>query len=105
MTAIHVPTRDEVNPTNQAIFDSLPVPQQKALLDVGADMEAWAMAEAKKDDDEVARINAAKGVQVADMTTDGLAKWRKVAEEAAWADFAAKSSDSAELLKLAKQVS
>ena len=23
MTAIHVPTRDEVNPTNQAIFDSL----------------------------------------------------------------------------------
>ena len=90
---------------SKAIFDSLPAPQQKALMDVGAEMETWAMAEAKKDDDEVARIYAAKGVQVADMTDEGLAKWRKVAEEAAWADFAAKSSESAELLKLAKQVS
>jgi hypothetical protein len=83
----------------------LPAAQQKTLMDVGAEMEAWAMAEAKKDDDEVARIYAAKGVQVADMTDEGLARWRKVAEEAAWADFAAKSSESAELLKLAKQVS
>ena len=90
---------------SKAIFDSLPAAQQKTLMDVGAEMEAWAMAEAKKDDDEVARIYAAKGVQVADMTDEGLAKWRKVAEDAAWADFAAKSSESAELLKLAKQVS
>ena len=90
---------------SKAIFDSLPAPQQKALLDVGAEMEVWAMAEAKKDDEEVARLYAAKGVEVADMTDEGLAKWRKVAEETAWADFAAKSSESAELLKLAKQVS
>ena len=89
---------------SKAIFDTLPAAQQQALLDVGAEMEAWGTTEAKKDDEEVARIYAAKGVQVADMSDEGLAKWRRIAEEAAWGDFASKSSDAAELLKLAKQV-
>ena len=89
---------------SKVIFDALPTAQQKALLDVGAEMEAWATTEAKRDDEEVARIYTAKGVQVVDMTEDALSKWRKVAEEAAWGDFAAKSSEAAELLKLAKQV-
>ena len=89
---------------SKAIFDRLAPAHQKALLDVGAEMETWGTAEAKKDDEEVAKIYAAKGVQVADMSDEGLAKWRKIAEEAAWGDFAAKSSEAAELLKLAKQV-
>ncbi len=89
---------------SKAIFDRLPADQQKAILDVGAELEPWGTAEAKKDDEEVAKVYAAKGVQVIDMTGEQLEAWRKVAEASAWKDFAAKSSEAAELLKLAQAV-
>lgn len=90
---------------SKAIFDSLKSDQQKAILDTGAALESWAMAEAKKDDEEVAKVYAAKGVQVADFSDANLAAWRKIAEETAWKDFAAKSTEAADLLKLARAVS
>lgn len=90
---------------SKAVFDSLKPDQQKALLDVGVEMEAWGMAEAKKDDEEVARVYAAKGAQVIDFSDAGLAAWRALAEESAWKDFADKSSEAADLLKLARAVS
>ncbi len=89
---------------SKAIFDRLPPAHQKAILDVGAEMEAFGTAEAKKDDEEVARVYAAKGVQVSDLDEQKLADWRKVAEASAWKDFASKSSEAAELLKLAQKV-
>ena len=89
---------------SKAIFDSLKPDQQKAILDVGAEMEGWATAEARKDDEEVAKIYTAKGVQVSDLSDSNLAAWRKIAEESAWKDFAAKSTEAAELLKLARAV-
>ena len=89
---------------SKAIFDSLPADQQKAILDVGAEMESWGMAESQKDDQEVAKVYAAKGVQVADFSDADLAAWRKIAEDSAWKDFAAKSTESADLLKLARAV-
>jgi TRAP-type C4-dicarboxylate transport system substrate-binding protein len=90
---------------SKAIFDSLPADQQKIIRDVGVEMEAWGTAEAKKDDALVAQVYAAKGAKVVDLSADDLSKWRKLAEETAWKDFAEKSAESAELLKLAKQVS
>ena len=78
--------------------------QQKAILDVGAAMEPWGTTEAKKDDDEVAKIYAAKGVTVADLSEQNLAAWRKISEDSAWKDFAAKSTEAADLLKLAREV-
>ncbi len=90
---------------SKAIFDSLPADQQKAILDVGVEMEAWGMAESQKDDEEVAKVYKAKGVGVADFTDDNLASWRKIAEESAWKDFAAKSTEAADFLKLARAIS
>jgi TRAP-type transport system periplasmic protein len=90
---------------SKAIFDSLPADQQKAILDVGAELEAWGMAESQKDDQEVAKVYAAKGVAVSDFSDANLAAWRKVAEESAWKDFAGKNAESAELLKMARAVS
>jgi hypothetical protein len=75
------------------------------IVAVGAEMEAWGTAEAKKDDELVAKVYSAKGAKVVDLSPSDLGKWRKVAEETAWKDFAAKSAEAAELLKLAKQVS
>jgi TRAP-type C4-dicarboxylate transport system substrate-binding protein len=89
---------------SKAIFDTLPAAQQKIILEVGAEMESWGTTEAKKDDETVAKVYSAKGVQVTDFTAEQLAKWRKIAEESAWKDYAAKSSEAAELLKMALEV-
>lgn len=86
---------------SKSIYDTLTPAEQKAIREVGEELEPWAMAEARKDDDEVARIYAAKGAKVVDFSNDDLARWRKIAEESAWKDFAAKSTEAAELLKLA----
>jgi TRAP-type C4-dicarboxylate transport system substrate-binding protein len=87
------------------IFDSLTPDQQRAITDVGAEMEAFGTVEAKKDDQEVAKIYAAKGASIVDLTADDLAKWRAVAEASSWKAFAAKSSEAAELLQSAKAIS
>ena len=89
---------------SKAIFDSLKPDQQKAIMDVGAELEAYGMTEAKKDDEDVAKVYAAKGVQVGDLSAANLEAWRKVSEESAWKDFAAKSNEAADLLKLARAV-
>jgi TRAP-type C4-dicarboxylate transport system substrate-binding protein len=89
---------------SKAIFESLTPEQQKAILDVGAEMEPWGTAEAQKDDQEVARVYGAKGAAVADLSEANLAEWRKVAEASAWSDYAAKSAEAADLLKLARAV-
>ena len=53
---------------------------------------------------EVAKVYAAKGVQVSDFSDADLAAWRKIAEESAWKDFASKSTEAADLLKLARAI-
>ena len=90
---------------SKATFDRIAPEHQKIMLDVGVEMEAYGLREAKKDDDEVARIYGAKGASVADFSTDGLAQWRKIAEDSAWKDYASRSSEAADLLALAKKVS
>ena len=90
---------------SKEIFDKLPADQQKAILDVGAELEGWATVEAKKDDAAVAKVYEAKGAKAVDFTDEALAKWRKIAEESAWKDYADKSPEAAELLKLARAVS
>jgi TRAP-type C4-dicarboxylate transport system substrate-binding protein len=89
---------------SKAIFDSLSADQQKIVMDVGGEMEAFGMTEAKKDDSEVAKIYAAKGATVTDLSPADLAKWRAIAEESAWKDFASKSAEAAELLKSARAI-
>ncbi len=89
---------------SKAIFDSLPADQQKVISEVGAEMETFGTVEAKKDDEAVAKVYEAKGAKVVDLSADDLAKWRNIAEATAWKDFAAKSSEAAELLKSARSV-
>ena len=89
---------------SKAIFDSLPADQQKIVADVGHDEEAFGTAEAKKDDQEVANIYAAKGAAVVDLTPADLAKWRAISEASAWKDFSAKSPEAAELLASARSI-
>jgi TRAP-type C4-dicarboxylate transport system substrate-binding protein len=86
---------------SKAIFDGLPADQQKILVEVGAEQEAFALAAAKQDDEDLATIYGKANVKVADFNAGALAKWRAIAEETAWKDYAGRNAACAALLKLA----
>ncbi len=89
---------------SKAIFEALTPDQQKVLVEVGAEQEAFALAAAKQDDEDLATIYAKANVKVADFNADALAKWRAIAEETAWKDYAVRNAACAGLLKLALAV-
>jgi TRAP-type C4-dicarboxylate transport system substrate-binding protein len=90
---------------SKSIFDSLPSDQQQVLTETGAGLEDFALAAAKSDDDDLASIFGHANVNVSDFNGDALRKWREIAEDTAWKDFAARSAACAGLLKLAENVS
>jgi len=89
---------------SKSVFDGLPRDQQEVIMTVGAELESFGLENAKKDDDLVAEIYTKAGVKVANFGTAGLEKWRAVAQQSAWKDFAARSADCAYLLSLAEAI-
>ena len=89
---------------SKAIYDSLPAAHQKAISEVGTKLEAFALQNAKADDDKLADIYSKAGVKVGDFNVASLGKWKAIAQETAWADFAKRNESCAALLKLAEAV-
>jgi len=89
---------------SKSIFDGLTADQQKVVSEVGAGLEAFALQAAKADDDELAAIYGKANVKVSDFNAEVLAKWRGIAQETAWKDYAARNAACAGLLKLAEAV-
>lgn len=89
---------------SKAIFDKLPQAQRDLILAVGGEVEAFAYKEAQADDKEVGEIYAKKGAQIHTMDTATLDKWKAIARDTAWKDYAAKNANCAKLLALAEQV-
>ena len=89
---------------SKAAFDRLSKEQQAVILQVGAEMEAFALKEAKADDEEVAKVFAKAGAKTVDLSDATVKKWQDIARRTAWKDFAAKNPNTAKLLQLAEQV-
>jgi TRAP-type C4-dicarboxylate transport system substrate-binding protein len=89
---------------SKAAFDRLTKEQQAVVMQVGAEMEAFALKEAKEDDEEVAKVFAKTGAKTVDLTEATVKKWQDIARRTAWKDFAAKNANTAKLLQLAEQV-
>jgi hypothetical protein len=89
---------------SKAIFDALPADQQRAIEEVGLELEKFATAMAKADDEDVATVYRKANAKVVDMDDQTIAKWRRVAEESAWVDYAKRSAECERFLKLAKAV-
>jgi TRAP-type transport system periplasmic protein len=87
---------------SKATLQALTPEQQKIVREVGASLEPFGTEAAKQDDEEVAKVYAAKGVKVHDLTEEHIEKWRALARDTAWKDFANKSKRAAELLKMAE---
>jgi TRAP-type C4-dicarboxylate transport system substrate-binding protein len=89
---------------SKAAFDRLSKEQQAVVMQVGAEMEAFALKEAKEDDAEVAAVFAKTGAKAVDLSEATVKKWQDIARRTAWKDFAAKNANTAKLLQLAEQV-
>jgi TRAP-type C4-dicarboxylate transport system substrate-binding protein len=89
---------------SKSVYDGLPAGQQKAIREVGASLEPFAVESARSDDIELAKVYGRAGAKVAEFDTPALRKWQEIARATAWKDFAARSESCAGLLKLAEKV-
>jgi TRAP-type C4-dicarboxylate transport system substrate-binding protein len=88
---------------SKAIFDTLSPSQRDIIMAVGAEMEAFALQGAKKDDQDVATVYQRAGATVVDLSQASIRKWQDIARRTAWKDYGAKSEGCARLLALAEQ--
>jgi TRAP-type C4-dicarboxylate transport system substrate-binding protein len=88
----------------KSTFDALTPAQQKAVQDVGLELESFATASAKADDVAVADVYRKVNAKVADMDDATVNRWRKIAETAAWTDFSKRNAECERYLKMAKAV-
>ncbi len=89
---------------SKQIFDKLTKEQQDVIMALGAELEKFGTEEAMADDEKVAEVYSKKGAKVADLDEATVDKWRAIARDTAWKDYASKTALSAELLKLAEGV-
>jgi TRAP-type C4-dicarboxylate transport system substrate-binding protein len=90
---------------SKQVFDGLPKDQQTAIMDIGAEMEKFALEKAKADDDEVAKVYEKRGIKTYAIDQAEVDKWKAVARDTCWKEYADKNASNAEFLKLSQQVS
>jgi TRAP-type transport system periplasmic protein len=89
---------------SKSVFDALTKARQDAIISVGLEMEKFGLEGAKADDIKVAEVYQKAGAKVHDLSAAMVEKWRAIARETAWKDYAAKTEFSANLLKSAQEV-
>jgi TRAP-type C4-dicarboxylate transport system substrate-binding protein len=89
---------------SKQIFDGLTKSQQDAVMAIGAEMEQFGTTQAMADDQKVAEVYNKKGAKVFDLDEATVDKWRAIARDTAWKDYAQKTPLAADLLKLAEGV-
>lgn len=89
---------------SKSLYDSLTPEQQRIIMEVGASLETFGMEESKKDDERMAEVYAQAGAKVHDMNEAAFAKWRAIARETAFEDFAKNVKNGRALLDMALAV-
>jgi TRAP-type transport system periplasmic protein len=89
---------------SKSVYDRLSKDQQSVMMQVGAEMERFAMDAAKADDRLVSSIYAKRGAKVQTLDDAAVAKWVAIARESAWKDYAERSPSCAKFMELANKV-
>lgn len=89
---------------SKEVFDKLDAAQQSTIMQVGAELERFAMEGAMADDIAVAQAYQKAGGKAYDLTQSALDQWVAIARDTAWKDFGSRSASCANLMKLALQV-
>lgn len=85
-------------------YDRLTAEQQKVVLKVGHEMQAYALAACQANDKKVAQVYAKAGGHVYDMDKAQFLQWKLLAKKSAWKDFASHVKDGQKLLDMAEAV-
>lgn len=78
--------------------------QQKVVMEVGASLEPFAVAGAKRDDERLAKVYEDAGVTVVDMDQAAFDQWVAIAKETSYKQFAAKVENGQALIDMALAV-
>jgi TRAP-type C4-dicarboxylate transport system substrate-binding protein len=89
---------------SKTIFDALPKDQQQVIMQVGGEMEKFALEGARADDRAITQAYTKAGATVHDLPESALKQWVALSRETAWKDYAARNETCARFLKLADQV-
>jgi len=89
---------------SKQVFDALPKDQQSEIIKLGAEMEEFGTKEAMADDQKVADVYVKKGAAIVDLDEKTVDKWRDIARDTAWKDYAGRSVLAAEFIKLAEGI-
>ncbi len=89
---------------SRQVFERLGKPEQDLVMGLGAEMEKFALDNARNDDQQVATIYGKAGGKAYDLSEATVAKWQAIARETAWKDYAARSEGCARMLKLVEKV-
>ncbi len=88
---------------SREVFEKLPKDQQDIIMQVGAELETFAMEAAKADDQAVGDLYLKHGAQVHDLSAETVKKWQDIARQTSWKDFAEKNENCAQLIKLVEK--
>jgi TRAP-type C4-dicarboxylate transport system substrate-binding protein len=88
---------------SREVFEKLPKDQQAIIMQVGAELETFAVEAAKADVQAVAEVYKKAGAKVYDLSEPTVKKWQAIARDTAWKDYASKNENSARLLKAAEK--
>lgn len=89
---------------SKQVFDELTPAQQAIMIEIGESLVPFGMASAKADDQAIADIFVKGGAKIHDMTAATVERWRGIAVDSAWNEYASRTPDCARLLKLAQEV-
>jgi TRAP-type C4-dicarboxylate transport system substrate-binding protein len=89
---------------SKQVFDAMSKAHQDVIMALGVEMEQFGTKEAIADDERLSEVYAKKGAKVLDLDEATVDKWRAIARDTAWKDYAQKTPLSAELLKLAESI-
>ncbi len=88
---------------SRIVFEKLPKDVQSTILEVGAELEKFAMDSAKADDQAVGALYLKHGAQVHDLSAETVKRWQDIARQTSWKDFAAKNANCARLIELVEK--
>jgi len=88
---------------SREVFEKLTKEQQDMIMQLGAELEKFAMEAAKADDQAVGELYQKKGAQVHDLSAATVKKWQDIARQTSWKDFAEKNETCAKLIELVEK--
>lgn len=81
------------------VFNKLGKNEQDLIMNLGSEMEKFALDACKADDNAVASVYTKAGGKSYDLTEATVKRWQDIARRTAWKDFAERSSSCAALMK------